>query len=282
MKQSVLSVFFFLFIAVSFSQEEILSILPDPLNMPGLQEAGEPEVYQGDYLFDMINGGADVYFEYGFEQVVSQAYTGITGKSNVKVEIYQMTSKNAAFGIMSLNAMGKQINETKGIFSVTGKGYKMMHKSNYFIMISWANIPEDLEKDLINRISVDIGSKIIELANYPVLLTNTKTACPNTHRWLYFMGNIALRNATYLDFNIPFNYTEGVFYRCDVLDQIVFKPDDEALITQSTDLLIAAILGSNPEFTSLRQSSGVSIKEKDKLRFDIRIDGDAIVLIKYI
>jgi hypothetical protein len=178
--------------------------------------------------------------------------------------------------------MGKQINETKGIFSVTGQGYKMIHKSSYFIMISWANIPEDLEKDLINRISVDIGSKIIELANYPALLTNTKTPCPSAHRWLYFMGNIALRNATYLDFKIPFNYTEGVFYRCDVLDQIVFKPDDEALITQSTDLLIAGILGSNPEFTSLRQSSGVSIKEKDKLRFDIRIDGDAIVLIKYI
>ena len=48
------------------SQDSIIALLPDPFILPGLQASGEPEVYEGDALFDLINGGADVYFEYGF------------------------------------------------------------------------------------------------------------------------------------------------------------------------------------------------------------------------
>lgn len=282
MKRSFFSASFLLIILLSFSQEEIKSLLPDPFIMPGMQASGEPEVYQGDYLFDMINGGADVYFEYGFEEVVSQAYTGITGKTSIKVEIYQMTGRDAAFGILSLNALGKQINETKGVFSVQGSGYKMMQKGIYFIMVSYANIPADLEKDMVDRISKDIASKIKDLGNYPAFLTNTKSPCPNTQRWLYFKGNIALRNATYLDFKIPFKYSDGAYYKCDVLDYMVFKPSAEQETAKATELLISAILKSNNAYSRSTGSNGISIKEENKLRYEIIHAGETIILIKYI
>ena len=45
-----------------------------------------PETYSGDELFQMINGGADIYHEYGFVQVVRAAYTD--GKRlTIKLEI---------------------------------------------------------------------------------------------------------------------------------------------------------------------------------------------------
>ena len=84
MKRYVVLSFLVIISFLSISQDSIVSLLPDPFNLPGLQASGEPKIYKGDYLFDMINGGADVYFEYGFIQVVTQAYTGMTGKSNVK------------------------------------------------------------------------------------------------------------------------------------------------------------------------------------------------------
>lgn len=282
MKSYVVLSFLVIMSFLSVSQDSIVSLLPDPFNLPGLQISGEPKVYEGDYLFDLINGGADVYFEYGFIQVVTQAYNGITGQSNVKVEIYQMTDKKAAFGMLSLSATGKKIIEQKGVFSVSGSGYKMMQKGDYFIIISYANLIENTEDDLVNRISADIGSKIKEMANYPAILNDTKTPCPGTQRWLYFKGDIALRNATYLNFKTPFKYTDGLYFKCDVFDYIVFKPEQEQDFAQLMDLLISNILKSNTTFSAVRELAGASIKEDDKLRFDVRIDGETIILIKYI
>ena len=58
---------------------------------------GETEVYIGDDLFIYINGGAEIYHEYGFVQVAVQRYR--RGDDNVSVEIYTM--EGDAFGIYS-------------------------------------------------------------------------------------------------------------------------------------------------------------------------------------
>jgi hypothetical protein len=59
--------------------------------------AGGPEVYVGDDLFIYINGGAEIYHEYGFVQVAVQGYR--RGDDTVAVEIYTMDGD--AFGIYS-------------------------------------------------------------------------------------------------------------------------------------------------------------------------------------
>ena len=58
---------------------------------------GESEVYVGDDLFIYINGGAEIYHEYGFDQVAVQRYR--RGGDTVSVEIYTMEGN--AFGIYS-------------------------------------------------------------------------------------------------------------------------------------------------------------------------------------
>jgi hypothetical protein len=58
---------------------------------------GEAEVYVGDELFIYINGGAEIYHEYGFEQVAVQRYR--RGDDTVSAEIYTMEAD--AFGIYS-------------------------------------------------------------------------------------------------------------------------------------------------------------------------------------
>ena len=58
---------------------------------------GETEVYVGDDLFIYINGGAEIYHEYGFVQVAVQRY--VRGDDSISVEIYTMDGD--AFGIYS-------------------------------------------------------------------------------------------------------------------------------------------------------------------------------------
>ena len=59
----------------------------------------EFKTYHGQALYDYINGGAEVYLEYGFSKVE----VGYYGKSEQEflVEVYRMTSPQAALGIYS-------------------------------------------------------------------------------------------------------------------------------------------------------------------------------------
>ena len=281
MKYPLFVLIFSFITSTLLSQDDIKSLLPDPFNLPGMQANSEPRVFEGDYLFDLINGGADVYFEYGFNQVVTQSYSGMDGKSSIKVEIYQMTDTDAAYGILSLSTSGKHLTDHKGAFSVNGSAYKMISKGQYFIMITYVNISDDLKEDMIARISTDIESKIKELANYPSVVTSMSEPCPNVLRSLYFKGDIALRNATYIDFKIPFKYVDGIFFRCDVMDYIVFIPEGKQAKKEVTESLINSILNANTEFTPVKETFGFSIKEQEHLKYEVLPDGDRIVLIKY-
>ena len=53
--------------------QDIKLLLPALQELPGWQLSAEPQVYDGDKLFELINGGADIYLEYGFSRVVSVA-----------------------------------------------------------------------------------------------------------------------------------------------------------------------------------------------------------------
>ena len=62
-KKSVIFLFFFISSSVLFAQE---IILPE---LSGFKKVTDYPVYTADNLWDFINGAADVYLSYGFENV---------------------------------------------------------------------------------------------------------------------------------------------------------------------------------------------------------------------
>ncbi len=57
--------------------------------------------YDGNSLWGYINGGADIYLEYGFRQVYVQEI--LYKSTGYKIEIYQMTDLESAYGIFSVS-----------------------------------------------------------------------------------------------------------------------------------------------------------------------------------
>jgi hypothetical protein len=114
---------------------EISSILP------GTGEAGEwlrpdsARVFTGDELFDYIDGGADIYFEYGFRQVISAEYRN-PKKTSVKVEIYEMTDDNAAYGIYSINIQSQGKTVRIGNEGTLNENYLVFWKDRFLTFIS--------------------------------------------------------------------------------------------------------------------------------------------------
>ena len=81
-------------------QHNLVDYLPKTGEVDNWKPADVPQTYEGDDLFTFINGGADIYHEYGFKKVIYNEYKDDNDHS-INVEIYEMTNAASAFGIYS-------------------------------------------------------------------------------------------------------------------------------------------------------------------------------------
>ncbi len=102
-KSTWIIVILFLLSALQFnfaqsSPNQYKNYFPSISSMDGYQlgEEGIKE-YKGRKLFDLINGGGEVYFEYGFDTVLTGRYT--KGEAGITVQFYVMKDASAAHGI---------------------------------------------------------------------------------------------------------------------------------------------------------------------------------------
>ncbi|MBR9975352.1 MAG: hypothetical protein KFF77_07205 [Bacteroidetes bacterium] len=67
-------------------------------DLPGW-EVGAPERYSAKQLYGYINGGAEIYLEYGFRHVTGQR--AAKDRHELQCDVYEMVNAEAAFGMFS-------------------------------------------------------------------------------------------------------------------------------------------------------------------------------------
>lgn len=89
---------------------DVSANIPADSDIRGWQRDGETQVFKGEDLYLYIDGGADIYQEYGFEAVAVQDYKSPGGKT-LSLEVFQMKDSAAAFGMYTFkrSAGGKAI-----------------------------------------------------------------------------------------------------------------------------------------------------------------------------
>ena len=70
------------------------------VEIDGWQREYEPEVYVGESLFELINGGAEVYHRFGFVQALATQYADVHGRS-FSLEVFEMGDVEGARNIYS-------------------------------------------------------------------------------------------------------------------------------------------------------------------------------------
>jgi len=78
-------------------------ILPSGGFVRGWEAAGRPRSFIEKDLFNHINGGAELFLEFGFARLLVQPYAG-GGKDELVLEVYEMTEPAAALGIYLMSA----------------------------------------------------------------------------------------------------------------------------------------------------------------------------------
>jgi len=72
-------------------------IVPPDDFSPGWKKSGKPSVFIKADLYNHIDGGAELFIEYGFDRLLVQRYA--RGKSEITLDVYEMESPAAALGI---------------------------------------------------------------------------------------------------------------------------------------------------------------------------------------
>ncbi len=198
---------FFSFTAVS--KANVLSILPDSRDLPHWQVHPDHTIYQGEELFAFMNGGAELYLEYGFGKLLVAGYQN-RYKDDIQLELYRMESDKAAYGVFTVLTSNMEVNGKIDQKSVMDDGRLYFWKDRFLGVIysleqnrrTWQSIHE-----LANSVSLNIPSEgqipgLMSIIDVNGLIKNP----------VYFTGNIGSRDFYHLDSDLKglLDFNEGV------------------------------------------------------------------------
>lgn len=164
--------------------------------------------FAGEDLYEYIDGGAEIYHEYGFVQVVVQDYTGGDGKS-VSVEIFEMTSPAAAYGIYTFKTSAKGKRIPLGNDAQLADYYMNFWKGPYLVTLTGFDESEETRQGLWD-VASNVSSKIPPGGEMPPMVSLLPVEDLADHSVKYFTGYLGLRNShPFFSLNVM-GYEEGV------------------------------------------------------------------------
>lgn len=172
-----------------------LELLPSEDKIAPWMKKEGPRTFDGGHLFEYIDGGADIFLEYGFVEVVSQEY--VKGEISIVVEIYRMESPDAAFGVHSFNrdhrAPPAEVG-TDGMYS----DYRLaFYQADYYVVIQTFSLEEESKREL-SAFATNIAANIPRKGEIPVLTKYLPQSHLVARSEKLVMGSLGFNNLHYL------------------------------------------------------------------------------------
>ena len=152
----------------SSSLRDLKLLVPQSAEIPGWSPRGDAQHFSGDDLYVYIDGGAEIYNEYGFRQVLAQDFVDKNQKG-VTLEIYEMTDPTAAFGIFSFKASGQGRPADIGADSEFEDYYLHFWKGPFLVTVTGFEANPEC-RDGVTAIARATGVRIRETAERPAFL----------------------------------------------------------------------------------------------------------------
>jgi len=107
------------------------AIFPGANVVGGWQPSEEVRTYNRETIFDLVDGQADAFFAYGFEQVAVRSYQNASG-TVLRVEAWQLATPADAYGLFTANRAGTPIAVGNGGDTDPGRRLAFW-KDRYFV-----------------------------------------------------------------------------------------------------------------------------------------------------
>ncbi|MBN2572132.1 MAG: hypothetical protein JXA68_08395 [Ignavibacteriales bacterium] len=247
MKKINLIISFILPVYTLFAQvsiESVYTVVSEKFTGYYWEQEGEENFYVGEELFDYINGGADVYLEYGFKQVMVAKYKN--GRNKVYIDIYEMYDSSAAFGIFSLssNCQGEILKDYDNV--ILFDYYFLIWRNNYFISLTYQDeitYDTNFVVELIDEIENIISIKSEEPAILQQL-PNENLKCKK-----YVRGHLGFNDIYHFDNKNIFLFCEAATGEYENYKIIIMKYFDVKDRIEKYDYSLHCIQ-NNPKFSN--------------------------------
>ena len=194
--------------------------LPSGSELERWQPKGNSQIFVGEDLYELINGGAVVYYEYGFKQVIVQEYENSDGES-IDLELYEMDNSTSAYGIYTFQS-GEGDEIELGSDAICSEYYLHFWKDVFFVRLMAFDSREYISRGLLT-IAKAVDRKIKNKGQRPALCNLLVIEGLAPSRITYLKGNLALSNIYHFAADDIFGLREGVVGYYGEFSVFVFK-----------------------------------------------------------
>lgn len=227
--------------------------LPGEKDLPGWVQEEKPTTFTQDTIWDLMDGGAEVYVEYGVVGAVSVRYKH-SSKGSVLVEIYAMKDTGAAYGVYSLNSRLKGDQVQIGDEALQTNYFVLLRKGTHFITLTALSDPTSTMPACLELARL-IADRIPAVAGKPALLSRLPALQGASVRSVYFRGSLGLLNLYPLDASDPFKPLEGAAAIAEGLQYIILRHADDKEATARFEASWS-ILSANPKYKVSESKKG--------------------------
>ena len=185
-----------------------LAYLPQGGEVDRWSPAEQPQHAVGEDLFLLINGGAEIYHEYGFEQAAVLSYSDEDGRS-LNLEIYEMRDPGGAYGIFTFKRGNGCQSIDIGDGSCLQDYYLNFWKGNFLITVVGFDTEPETREGLLS-LARSVAQKIAVSGDRPSILAWLPREDLDETSIGYLRGNLALFRAYEFGTGNVFGLTEGV------------------------------------------------------------------------
>lgn len=180
------------------------------IRLEGWEPAADPEIYERTGLFGYIDGGAEIFLQYGFESAAVLRFTKEEAGLEIAVEVCRMDSPAGAFGIFSVKREGdERVSAFIGTENWTGPSQASFVKGRYYVSLLADRVSErDLE-----AAAVEVEKSVPGAGADAAVLLPAFGALPaagrNDASRRYIRGNLAAVNESPLFEDAAWGFAEG-------------------------------------------------------------------------
>jgi hypothetical protein len=182
-------------------------LFPQPAAMEHVIGAGDVALYADETLYDFLNGGAELYFDYAIVAAASREYI-LPEDSGVEASIYDMGSPHNAFGIYSIFRYPGADLVSIGNEAIRTPATLDFWKGKYYCKL-FAFGTSGAAAAAMDEIARHLADRIAAGGSEPELLGRLPQTLRIAGSEKYFRGHLGLNNIRYVDSENLFGLGDG-------------------------------------------------------------------------
>ena len=259
-------------------EASITDLAPVTGEVEGWAPIAEAQVFEGEDLFELINGGAEIYHEFGFRQALAQDFTG-PDQRLIALEVFEMMDSAAAYGTYSFKISGSGRTLEVGDEAMLEDYYLNFRGGQYVVTLTGMS-DDEITMQGITRIARAIAENIQIEGEVPAIVAELMAGDGKPDRLYYLRGELAAANAAPFTIGIRLGITEGAAARFRDRTEVMLRYPDAQLAQQQFAAFVGE-LGGRAGWAVVEEREGDSALLDDGKGSHIKLalSDDTIMLV---